>query len=100
MKFAVYILKSEKFNRFYIGQTKDLKKRIEHHNGSKARWTKRYQPWVLVHFEEYESRAEALKRETALKSLKNISRFLDKRVGWSHPARRDWSRVRVPSPAR
>jgi putative endonuclease len=57
MKFKVYILKSIAFGRFYIGSTSDLEKRIEFHNSKRARWTKRYQPWVLIHFEEYETRA-------------------------------------------
>ena len=78
MAFSVYILRSEQFDRYYIGQTKDLKSRIELHNSSRARWTKRYQPWVLIYFEEFETRSLAMKRERYLKSHKDIRRFLDK----------------------
>jgi len=77
MTFSVYILRSEKFDKYYIGQTKDLKARIELHNSSRAKWTKRYQPWVLVHFEEFETRSVAMKREKELKSLKDIRRHLE-----------------------
>ncbi|MBU1098617.1 MAG: GIY-YIG nuclease family protein [Bacteroidetes bacterium] len=77
MKFYVYILRSEKNNAFYVGQTKDLAKRLEYHNSSKARWTKRFQPWVLEHFEEYETRTESSIREMNLKSLKGIGGKLE-----------------------
>ena len=77
MKFKVYILKSITFDRYYIGSTSDLEKRIEFHNSKRARWTKRYQPWVLIHTEEFSTRGEAVKRERFLKSLKNIKKFLE-----------------------
>jgi putative endonuclease len=76
VSYKVYILKNQKVERYYIGSTENLKKRIEFHNSSSARWTKRYQPWVLMHFEEYVSRSEAVRRERFLKSLKSIKRFL------------------------
>ena len=77
MSFQVYILKSEKIERYYIGSTKNIDRRLTVHNSSKARWTKRYQPWVVIHIEEFGSRGEALKRETFFKNLKNIDRRLD-----------------------
>jgi len=98
MSFKVYILKSQNSEKYYIGSTQDLEKRIEFHNSKRARWTKRYQPWDLKYFEEFDTRSEAVRRERFLKSLKNTKGFLNS-VGKSHPAKRDWSRVRVPSPA-
>jgi len=77
MKVYVYILESIEHNVFYIGQCKDVKERLEVHNSPRARWTKRYQPWRIVHTEEYASRSEAIKREKYLKSLKNIERFIE-----------------------
>ena len=76
MSFKVYILESKKFEKYYIGSTKDLEKRLEFHNSSRARWTKRYQPWVLKYYEEFGDRTDAVKRERFLKSLKNTKRFL------------------------
>ena len=76
-KFFVYVLFSEKFNKYYVGSTKDLLKRIEHHNSSKARWTRKYQPWRLVHSEEFESRGSAIIREREIKMSKNISRYVN-----------------------
>jgi putative endonuclease len=77
MSFHVYILRSEIVEKFYIGSTSDLEKRIKLHNSTKARWTKKYQPWVLIHIEEFISRSEAIKRERYLKSLKGIEKKLD-----------------------
>ncbi len=75
--FKVYVLKSQSLEKYYIGQTKHLDKRIEWHNSPRARWTRRYQPWVLVFSETYDSRSEAMVREKELKALKNIKQFLN-----------------------
>jgi len=75
--YTVYILKSIENEKYYIGQTKDLVKRLDWHNSSRARWTKRFQPWVLVHSETFQSRSEAIVRERQLKALKNIKQFLN-----------------------
>jgi len=75
--YFVYILKSLNFDIHYIGQTQNLEKRLEHHNSDRARWTKRYQPWELVHKEECLTRSEAMKREQKLKRIGNIEKFLD-----------------------
>jgi putative endonuclease len=76
VSYAVYILKSEVGGRFYIGSGKDEEVRVVVHNSPKARWTKRYQPWQIVHVEKYATRAEAVRRERYLKSLKGIGRHL------------------------
>jgi putative endonuclease len=76
--FFVYILKSIRFNKYYVGQTKDLQKRIEHHNSNRARWTKRYQPWEIVYIEECLTRSDAMKKEKKLKQTKNLAEFLEK----------------------
>jgi len=64
----VYVLYSSKYDQIYIGQTDDLKDRLERHNTGKSRYTKRYIPWELIYFEEYETRSEAMKREKELKT--------------------------------
>ena len=75
--YKVYVLKSINHDKYYIGQTKDLGKRLDWHNSSRARWTKRFQPWVLVHSETFQNRSEAIVKERQLKALKNIKQFLD-----------------------
>ena len=66
--FYTYVLFSEKFDRLYIGQTEDLTKRIESHNAGLVKSTKHYIPWRIIHFEEFYSRAEEMKKEKQLKS--------------------------------
>jgi len=62
---------------YYIGSTQNVQERLKLHNSSKARWTKRYQPWVLEYYEEYTTRSEAVMREKYFKSLKGIRRKLE-----------------------
>ena len=64
----VYVIKSIKTNRSYIGHTSNLNKRLKEHNSGKTKSTKGYLPWKLLFFEEYPSRSEAIKRERYLKS--------------------------------
>ncbi len=72
-KYFVYILQSIKSNKYYIGQTNDLEKRLFYHNSGYSKSTKGGIPWKLVYKEVYNSRAEAMKREKLLKSYKNKS---------------------------
>ena len=64
---TVYVLKNPQ-GRLYIGQTENLAQRLAQHQNGKARWTKTRGPWKLVPQEAYPSRAEAMRRERALKS--------------------------------
>ena len=66
--FTVYVLLSYSTNRFYVGQTGNLERRLyEHYNGC-ARYTKNRGPWALVYSEEWGTRGEAMERERYLKT--------------------------------
>ena len=52
----------------YIGHTEDLIRRWEDHCLGKVDWTKRHRPIKIVHYEEWGSREEAVKREHYLKT--------------------------------
>ncbi len=69
--YSLYIIYSVSHDRYYIGQTNSLSKRLLRHNNGHVRSTKGFRPWELVYQEEYETRAEAVRRETYLKSLKS-----------------------------
>jgi putative endonuclease len=71
MPFWIYILKSEKIGRFYIGQTRDVKSRLQKHNEGNVSSTKPYRPWQLVYTEQYLTRADAMNRERYIKSMKS-----------------------------
>jgi len=68
--YYVYILKSLKDGKLYTGATANLKKRLDEHNIGKSVATRHRRPLVLIHFERFESRAEALRRERYLKTPK------------------------------
>ena len=65
--YYVYVLKSEKINRLYIGCTPDLKRRMREHNSGTQKATKVYFPYKLIYYESYVSKKDALIREKALK---------------------------------
>ena len=79
MMFNVYAIRSQVNNYIYVGLTHDLEKRIRRHNQGHERTTRAYRPFVLIHKEDFVTRAEAREREKYLKSgigkefLKSIS---------------------------
>jgi putative endonuclease len=75
MQYFVYILHSEKLDRYYIGYTNDLEDRIKKHNHIHKGFTAAGQPWILVYSEVFSSKAEAMQRETQIKSWKNRERI-------------------------
>jgi len=77
--FFVYILKNPE-GKHYIGYTsKDLEERVREHNSAKGRWTRHKGPWILVHSERFNTKAEAFKREQQIKKYKG-GRALQKLV--------------------
>ena len=78
-QYYVYILYSELIDKFYVGQTVDIDKRLLFHNDSQRNniWTKRGIPWVLKKAILFNSRAEALKAEKFIKSQKSRKVILD-----------------------
>jgi putative endonuclease len=66
--FSVYILHSAKIDRFYVGYTNDIVRRLSEHNRSKGKFTDRGIPWRLVYSEIFESKDEATKREAFIKA--------------------------------
>jgi putative endonuclease len=76
MKFFVYILYSEKLDKYYIGSTGDLADRLKKHNRSRSGYTSMGKPWILVYNESFSNKADALKREKQLKAWKNRERIV------------------------
>jgi putative endonuclease len=66
--FYVYALKSTKYNRIYVGLTKDLNKRIKEHNSGETKSTSFYRPWALFYSEKLDTRTKARAQEKELKS--------------------------------
>lgn len=66
--FYVYILKSKKDSKCYIGSTNNLRLRLELHNNGKVFSTQYRRPLTLIYYEAYLSERYARKREQRLKN--------------------------------
>jgi putative endonuclease len=66
--YTVYVLKSERVRKSYVGMTDDFSRRLTEHNSGKSTYTKRFMPWKAVHTEIFLTKEEASKREKYLKS--------------------------------
>jgi len=67
--YYVYILQSTNHpNQNYIGQTNNIKQRLEVHNNGGSPYTAKYKPWKLISSISFENREKALEFEKYLKS--------------------------------
>ena len=75
-----YIIYSEKFDKYYIGQTDDVFTRLHRHNSGYEKFTSMYCPWRLEWHCEKATRAEAMKLEKKLKNLskERLRQFIEK----------------------
>ena len=64
----VYVLESLKNFSLYVGYTKDLRKRFSQHNIGANTYTKKYRPWIVIHYEAYLNETDARRREKYLKT--------------------------------
>ncbi len=88
MEFWVYVIKNTVTLRIYIGQTNDIKARLERHNKLKLNKQTSYTSknkgqgeWILVYCEKFVTRGEAMKREKELKSYKGRE-FIKSQLSW------------------
>ncbi len=83
--YYLYILKSKKDSKCYIGSTIDLKNRLRLHSEGKATSTKHRRPLILVYYEAYLSEKDARKREQMLKNygqgITNIYKRISNSLG-------------------
>jgi putative endonuclease len=78
--FYIYILKSEKDNKLYIGYTNDLKRRVKEHNSGENESTKSRKPFELIYYEAYKSESDAKHRERMLKLFGRALGGLKRRI--------------------
>jgi len=69
--FTLYVLYSESFDRFYVGYTNDLGRRLSEHNRKKGKFTDAGIPWKLVYSETFNTKKQALDRERFIKVQKS-----------------------------
>ena len=65
--FYMYILKSLKDGKLYIGSCNDLESRLKKHNSGQVKSTKNRIPFKIVYYEAYADEGEARHREHNLK---------------------------------
>lgn len=67
--YYVYVLISESDkNWLYVGYSSNLKERLERHNSGKVKSTKNKKPFVLIYYEAFKNKTDALAREKNLKT--------------------------------
>ncbi|MBU1778725.1 DEAD/DEAH box helicase family protein, partial [Patescibacteria group bacterium] len=64
---TTYVIRCDN-ESFYIGQTSNLDKRWEQHKKGLVDWTKKHKPIEVIHYEEFNTQDEAIKREKDLKT--------------------------------
>ncbi|MFW5756114.1 MAG: GIY-YIG nuclease family protein [Tangfeifania sp.] len=69
--YQLYILHSRKLNRYYVGFTNDLQRRLGEHNRKKGKYTDAGIPWELVYTETFDTKKAAMLREKFIKSRKS-----------------------------
>jgi len=69
--FVLYILYSKKLDRYYVGFTKNLNRRMSEHNRIKGKYTDTGIPWILIYSEEFNDKKSAMRREIYIKSRKS-----------------------------
>ena len=75
LRMFVYVLKSLKDKKHYIGCAEDVDKRLGRHNCGRVKSTRHRQPFVVIYKEELKDYAEARKREAELKRMKGGETF-------------------------
>jgi putative endonuclease len=77
MPYYVYILYSERSDKYYIGHTENYKARLwSHNNSERTNYTSSFRPWIIAAcFEAGVERGDAIKIEKKLKNLKSKVRL-------------------------
>ena len=68
--YHVYVLLSLRDNKFYIGFTNDIKRRIKEYDQGKNISTSCRLPLELIYFEAHRNKKDAMRRERYFKSAK------------------------------
>jgi putative endonuclease len=71
--FKVYVLHSDRLNKYYIGHTSDIESRLLFHNDLVRNkiWTKRGIPWTLIIQFTVKDKSTAIQVEKFIKSQKS-----------------------------
>jgi len=74
MIYSVYVIKNQD-SKLYIGQTNNIKRRLNTHNIGKSFYTKNKGCWELIFKKDFENRQGAVEFERLLKKQKGGNGF-------------------------
>lgn len=77
--YYVYVLKSKKDGRFFIGHTGDLHRRISSHKNGQVAATRDQIPLEVIYYEACTDKRDALKRESYLRGTYG-HRYIENRL--------------------
>ena len=75
--YTLYILHSKSLDRYYVGYTNDLDRRLSEHNRIKGKYTDAGIPWIPVYTESFNSKKEVMNREKFIKRRKSKQFLLE-----------------------
>jgi putative endonuclease len=82
----VYIIKSPRANKHYVGSTTNLRKRLmDHNSGNGGKFTSLHRPWELVCYKSCANEQEARLVEKKIKAYKGGRAFrqiVENMEGW------------------
>lgn len=73
--YYVYILRSKKTGKHYVGYTRNLDERLKYHNSGRTKSLIKHIPLEVVMTEEYKFYKDARKREVQIKKYKSGEAF-------------------------
>ena len=76
---TVYVLRSLKSGKHYVGMSQDVKRRLMEHNSGKSKFTSGHMPWKIIYCEEFSNSMEAREREKYFKSAAG-KKYLQQKV--------------------
>ena len=71
---------SSRLDKYYVGSTTDMGRRLEEHNRGKEKFTSTGMPWKLVYKELFEELKQARQRELYIKKMKS-RKYIETLVG-------------------
>ncbi len=78
MTYFVYLIGNYRKTKLitYVGYTNNLEKRVNSHNSGEGAKFTRGKNWKLIYHEKYQTRREAMLRESYLKNNKKLRNFI------------------------
>ncbi len=73
--YYVYILRSKKTGKYYVGYTRNISDRLKYHNSGKTRSLVKHVPLEVIKIEEHPFYEDARRREKQIKKYKSGEAF-------------------------